>query len=123
MLAADEGIGFWEGFFLLLVFIPLVMLWAFTLIDLFRRRDLSGAMTVVWLLFVVLLPVIGVLVYFLARPVKPQDVDDIESYQHSREAAEAARAAEALEKLAARRDAGDLTPEEFAVQKAKLLGP
>lgn len=60
--------GFWEAFFLLLVFVPLVFLWAFGLVDLFRRRDLAGWAKGLWALFIVLVPLVGMLVYFIARP-------------------------------------------------------
>src|SRR3954469_15406726 len=33
---------FWQIFFLFLIFLPLVMLWAFALVDLFKRHDMSG---------------------------------------------------------------------------------
>ena len=59
---------FLEVFFLLLIFIPLLLLWAFSLVDLFRRRDLSGLAAAAWLLFIVFLPIFGALVYVTARP-------------------------------------------------------
>lgn len=40
--------GFWQGFFLILIFLPLAFLWGFTLVDLFRRDDLSGWAVALW---------------------------------------------------------------------------
>jgi len=37
------------------------------LIDLFRSRDLSGWMKAIWVLVLVVLPLIGVLIYLIAR--------------------------------------------------------
>ena len=59
---------FFSTLILLFVFIPLVTLWVFTLVDLFVRHDLKGFQKALWLLCIVLLPVIGVLIYFIARP-------------------------------------------------------
>lgn len=59
---------FFSTLILLFIFIPLVTLWVFTLVDLFMRHDLRGIHKALWLLAIVLLPVIGVLIYFMTRP-------------------------------------------------------
>ena len=64
--------SFWEFFVLLLIFVPLIMLWIFTLGDLAGRTDISGLSRGLWAVAVVLLPVIGMLIYFLTRPVDPE---------------------------------------------------
>jgi hypothetical protein len=56
-----------------LIAIPLLLIWILTLVDLFRRHDLSGGRKVLWALFVLVLPVIGVIIYFIARPPQPTD--------------------------------------------------
>ncbi len=62
-------------FWSLLMFAGFV-LWIFivvwTFIDNFRRKDHSGVAKALWFLFIVFVPVIGVLVYLIARP---RDVD------------------------------------------------
>jgi len=64
-------------FWTMLMFAGLV-LWIFiviwTFIDNFRRRDHSGFAKAMWFLFIVFVPVIGVLAYLLTRP---RDVDVI----------------------------------------------
>ena len=57
----------WASFIILFVFVPLVMLWVFALVDLFGRRDLRW-LKVVWLVFIIFLPIIGPLIYLLVRP-------------------------------------------------------
>ena len=42
-----------------------ILIWV--LIDIFRSQDLSGAAKALWFLFVLLIPLIGVLVYLIAR--------------------------------------------------------
>jgi Phospholipase_D-nuclease N-terminal len=56
-----------------LIVIPLLLIWVLTLVDLFRRHDLSTGGTVLWALVVLVLPVIGVIIYFVARPPQPTD--------------------------------------------------
>jgi hypothetical protein len=56
-----------------LIAIPLLLIWVLTLVDLVRRHDLNGSRTVLWALVVLLVPVVGVIVYFIPRP--PQATD------------------------------------------------
>ena len=56
-----------------LIAIPLLLIWVLTLVDLARRHDLNGSRKVLWALVVLLVPVVGVIVYFIARP--PQAAD------------------------------------------------
>ena len=42
-----------------------ILIWIF--IDIFRSRDLSGFSKALWFLFVLFIPLIGVLVYLIAR--------------------------------------------------------
>ena len=44
-----------------------VVLWAF--VDNFRRKDHGGWAKALWFLFILFLPVLGVFVYLVARPV------------------------------------------------------
>ena len=121
MLLAQETMGFWGWFFLFLIFIPLVMLWIYTLVDIFQRVDLSGWAKALWVIFVLFLPLLGMLIYFIARPVLPQDIQAQEQYAKAAEAAQAADVTDKLTKLSDLRDKGVLTEEEFQKQKAKLL--
>ena len=62
---------FWEVFFLLLIWVPLIMLWGFALYDIFSRRDLHGLSKALWVALIILLPYFGVLIYLVARPEQP----------------------------------------------------
>jgi len=59
--------SFLQAFFIALIFIPLIMLWVFALADLFRRDDLGGGWKVLWLFAIIVLPIIGVIIYFFTR--------------------------------------------------------
>lgn len=97
-------------------------------IDIFRSSDLSGWGKALWFLFVLLIPLIGVLVYLIARggsmhdraarQARQQD-EEFRSYVQS--AAADSSSADQLAKLASLRDQGAITSEEFERGKAKIL--
>jgi uncharacterized membrane protein len=113
--------SFWEGFFLILIFLPLIYFWGFACVDLFTRKDLSGWSIALWLLVIIFLPILGVLLYFIFRPVTAQDKEAAEAYMEEREFSKAAKTTDQLHKLSELRDKGDISQEEFEKQKAKLL--
>jgi hypothetical protein len=43
-------------------------LWVWALVDVFRRTDLSAGGKAAWAIIMLLIPFIGLLVYFLMRP-------------------------------------------------------
>ena len=51
--------------------------------DLFRRRDIGGGMKAVWIIFVILLPFLGVFIYLIAEGHKMAD-RDMEQMQAAR---------------------------------------
>ncbi|HWJ98148.1 MAG TPA: SHOCT domain-containing protein [Acidimicrobiales bacterium] len=133
MLATEWGTG---QVLLSMLYFTMFFIWIWLLImvfsDIFRSHDLSGVAKFVWIFFVILLPYLGVFVYLIARGHKMGEhaVADAKARD---EAAQAyirsavgttsgghSTAAE-LEKLAALRDSGVLTADEFEAQKAKLL--
>jgi hypothetical protein len=113
----------------------LFVAWIYLLIvvvtDIFRSDDLSGWGKALWVLFVVIVPWLGILVYLIARGGKmsaraASDYQrrDEETRAYVREAAGTSgqSTADELTKLAALRDSGTITAAEFEQQKAKLLG-
>jgi predicted PurR-regulated permease PerM len=52
-------------FFLFALWI-FIVIWCF--VDNFRRRDHSGVAKALWFLFIVFVPIIGVLFYLISRP-------------------------------------------------------
>ena len=96
--------------------------------DIFRSDDMSGWAKAFWTLFVVILPLLGVLVYVIARG-KGMAERDLSQYQaaeaatqqYIKEAAGTSSPADEIAKLAALRDNGVLSNEEFEAQKAVLL--
>lgn len=100
--------------------------------DIFRSADLSGWAKALWILFVVVLPYLGVLVYLIARGGEMQEraaetmaQREEATRKYIQEAAGsgggARSSADEIAKLAQLRDQGHLTDAEFQAQKAKLL--
>lgn len=119
---------FWAMLWFFLFFIWLMLLFRI-FADIFRSEDMGGWAKAFWTLFVVVLPVLGVLVYVIARGNGMAE-RDLHQYQEAeaatqkyiRETAGSSSTADELTKLAALKDSGVLTAEEFAAQKATLLG-
>jgi uncharacterized membrane protein YcjF (UPF0283 family) len=127
LIAADYP--FLEVFWTMVIFFAWVIyIWIVitVLIDVFRRHDISGWGKAAWVVFVIVLPFLGVLVYLIAqhegmreRSAKQAKAQRAEFDQYVREAAggSAAEIAKAKELL----DAGTITQEEFEAIKAKAL--
>jgi hypothetical protein len=112
---------FWETFFLFLLFLPLAMVWAFALIDIFRRDDIGGGSKALWVACVIVLPFLGTLIYLIMRKpgATPQERELLGAPSR---AGSAANGVTALSQLADLHDRGKLTDSEFAAEKARLLG-
>ena len=120
--------------FLTMLYFFLFIIWIWLLImvfmDVFRSHDMSGWAKALWVIFIIVLPFLGVFVYLIARGGK----------MHERAAAQAAQqqkafdqyvkqaagtpgetSADQLHKLADLKSQGVLTDAEFEAQKAKIL--
>ena len=51
----------------------LLIVWVLILVDAVRRPDLSTTAKVLWVLDVFILPLIGAVIYMIARPAQPDD--------------------------------------------------
>ena len=120
---------FWSMFiFFLWVIWIWILIWIF--IDIFRSNDLSGWAKALWFLFVLFIPVIGVLVYVIARggsmheraaQQAQQEDAEFRSYVQQATASSPASTADQLAKLADLRDRGVISAEDFEREKAKVL--
>jgi hypothetical protein len=110
--------SFLEAFFIALIFLPLIMVWVFALVDLFSREDLSGGWKVLWLFAIVLLPLLGALIYFLVRPPTAEE----ERAAQLRAATAAGSSSEELERLINLHERGKIDDEEYARLKARIIG-
>ena len=120
--------------FLTMLYFFLFIIWIWLLItvfmDVFRSHDMGGWAKALWVIFIIILPFLGVFVYLIARG----------GSMHDRAAAQAAQqqkafdqyvkqaagtpgesSADQLHKLADLKSQGVLTDAEFEAQKAKIL--
>jgi ABC-type multidrug transport system fused ATPase/permease subunit len=111
------------------IFLWVIWIWIliYVFIDIFRSRDLSGGAKALWFIFVLFIPLIGVLVYLIARggemherAVQQAQAQNEAARDYIREAA-GTNSADELAKLADLRERGVITPQEFEQQKAKIL--
>jgi hypothetical protein len=59
---------FWEFFLAMTIILPIVVLWIGCIIDVVGRPDISGWKKAGWMLFIIFLPLIGSIIYAIARP-------------------------------------------------------
>jgi hypothetical protein len=126
--------SFWENFWdiflwFFLVYAFIAFLWAlFAVIgDLFRDDTLSGWWKAVWVVFLVFVPLLGVLVYVIARG-RGMTERSMERARANREASDAyirsvaaASPSEEISKATALRDSGTISADEFERIKTKAL--
>ena len=129
MLASNYP--FLSGFWYLLVFFAWII-WFWLLItvfaDLFRRRDISGWGKTGWIIFVIVLPYLGVLVYLIAEHQGMADRTSSEVQaqqqqfdQYVQSVAAQSDPAEQIAKAKQLLDSGTITQAEFDQIKAKAL--
>ena len=132
LLFAESSTPLLNIFWWMLWFFMFVI-WIWLLIAIFAdifRSDMSGFAKAAWILFVIILPFLGVLVYLIANGTKMQersmqqaaDMQQAQDNYIKSVAGSGGSTADELDKLSKLHDAGKLTDAEFASQKAKLLG-
>ena len=120
---------FWS---MLWFFLFIVWIWLLIVIfaDIFRSHDIGGFAKALWVIFIIILPFLGVFVYLIARGGKMQE----HAVQQAKDQDQAMRAyiqdvnatsgggtADQLAKLNDLKNQGVLTDAEFEAQKAMLL--
>ena len=118
---------FWT---ILMIFLWVIWFWILItiIVDIFRSHDLSGWAKALWFLFILFLPLVGVLVYLIARggkmhehQVRQAQLQEEQVRSYVQQAAGSQSSADQLAKLADLRDRGVITAEEFDREKAKIL--
>lgn len=96
--------------------------------DIFRRRDTSGGAKVLWTIFVIVLPYLGVFIYLIAnhegmaeRNVKQAQAQQAQVDDYVRSVAGSGGAAAEIEKAKGLLDSGAITQTEFDAIKQKAL--
>jgi hypothetical protein len=131
VIATEWGTGqvFWSLLWFVMFFI---WLWLLVIVfaDIFRSHDMGGFAKTLWVLFVIIVPYLGVFVYLIARghkmhehAVEDAKAQNVATRAYIQEAAgTSASPAEELSRLADLKDRGVISDDEFQKLKAKALG-
>jgi Short C-terminal domain/Phospholipase_D-nuclease N-terminal len=115
---------------IIVIFAWVIWFWLLIVIfsDLFRRRDLSGWGKAGWIIFVIVLPYVGVLVYLIAnhdgmaeRSAKEAQATQTQFDDYVKSVAASGGSAAEIEKAKQLLDSGAITQAEFESLKAKAL--
>jgi Phospholipase_D-nuclease N-terminal/Short C-terminal domain len=118
----------WE---LLIIFAWVIWFWLLITVfsDLFRRRDIGGGTKVLWCIFVIILPFIGVFIYLLVehdgmaeRTEKQVQAAQQQTDAYIKDVAGSGGPAAEIEKAKGLLDSGAITQAEFDQIKSKALG-
>jgi hypothetical protein len=132
MVIAASDYPFLDIFWTILIFVAWVI-WIWMVItvlaDVFRRRNLSGWAKAAWVIFVIVLPFLGVLIYLIGhsdgmadRNEKDASASQAQLDAYVRQTAGTGGAASEIEKAKQLLDSGAITEAEFAAIKAKAVG-
>jgi hypothetical protein len=118
---------FWT---ILWIFGFIIWIWLLIMIfgDIFRSHDIGGWAKALWTIFVIVLPLLGILIYLIARGggMHERAAQQAQQQQRAfdayvRQSAGTTNTADELAKLVDLKNSGALTDAEFEAQKAKLL--
>ena len=109
---------------MIVFFFWFMLIWMFIAVfaDIFRRNDLSGGMKAFWIILIFIIPLIGILIYVIARPkMTEQDKEMMEKANEAQRRVEGYSPADEVAKLAKLRDEGKITAEEYEEMKRKAM--
>ena len=122
---ADFSVG---EFLLWLVWIFLFVIWFWLLItifaDLFRRHDINGWVKALWIIFVIVLPFLGILIYLITQShgIAERNVKQAQAEQEQLRQIVGTSAADELMKLDQLKASGSISDDEYQKMRAKVIG-
>jgi hypothetical protein len=120
-MPAEEGFTF-ANFLtdMLAVFLFVVWFWLLIVVfgDLFRRRDITGWAKAIWVIFLILLPYLGVFAYIITQGIS---MAERSSERAREELRHGLSVADEIRKLTELKSSGAITETEFARLRAKLV--
>ena len=122
---AEPGVG---EFLLWLVWIFLFVIWFWLLItifaDLFRRHDINGWVKALWIIFVIVLPFLGILIYLITQShgIAERNVKQAQAEQEQLRQIVGTSSADELMKLDQLKASGSITDDEYQKMRAKVIG-
>jgi uncharacterized membrane protein len=104
------------------LFVIWVWLVIMALMDNFRRDDHSGFAKAFWTIFIILVPILAVLIYFMVRPkMTEQDQRMIEEYDTEQRRAAGYSSADEIAKLNDLKASGAISDAEYEDLKRKAM--
>jgi hypothetical protein len=116
---------------MIIFFAWVIWIWMMIVIltDVFRRRDMSGWGKAAWVVFLIVLPFLGALIYLIAnhdgmadRNAKQAQAARAEFDDYVKSVSKEGGAASEIEKAKGLLDSGTINQAEFEALKAKALG-
>ncbi len=105
----------------------LFIMWIWLLIsvfgDVFRRRDMSGGAKVIWVIFLILLPYLGVFAYLLTQggSMADRDAKAVEAAREHLRSTIGFSVADEIVKLDALKADGKITAAEYTTLRGRLV--
>jgi len=113
-----------------IIFLWIIWFWLLITVfaDIFRRHDIGGGKKVLWVVFVIIAPFLGVLIYLLVnndgmteRNVKQVQSAKADTDEYIRSVAGSSNPTDEIAKAKGLLDSGAITQAEFDQMKAKAL--
>ncbi len=127
MLAADYPfLDILWTMFIFFLFVIWIWILITVFVDIFRRKDTSGFSKALWIIFVIVLPYLGVLIYLIANHegMADRNIAQMQRQQEQTDAyikSVAGGSAAEIEKAKGLLDSGAITQAEFDTLKQKAL--
>ena len=127
MLATGFTTFLWSLIVIFFMVVYFMMLFS-VIVDIFRRHDIHGGKKALWLLFILVAPLLGLLVYLIVNGhgIAERQAKDVQHSQqqfdeHVKAVAAGSSSADQIAKAKELLDAGTITQAEFDQIKAKAL--
>ena len=122
---ADFSIG---EFLLWMLWIFMFVIWFWLLIsifsDIFRRHDIHGGVKSLWIIFVIVLPFLGIFVYLItqSKGMAERNIAQAKAQQEQLRQMVGTSSADELLKLEQLKTSGAVNDEEYAKMRAQIIG-
>lgn len=122
----QSGFTFWNfivDVFVIFLFIMWIWLLISVFADLFRRKDIGGGGKVIWIIFLLVLPFLGVFFYLLTQGtgMHARDAENAKEAREHLRAVVGFSVADEIAKLDTLKAEGKITAEEYSRLRAKLV--
>ena len=122
---ADFSVG---EFLLWLLWIFLFVVWFWLLItifsDIFRRHDIHGFAKTMWVIFVIILPFLGIFIYLITQShgMAERNIAQAQAQQEQLRQIVGTSSADEIMKLDQLKANGSITEDEYQKMRAKAIG-